>query len=139
MCSAAMARSIILLSPPGVPPYEADALVRLLPDSRSRALPSYSLYLISMHFMILPVYPAINIYECLGCFLQVLHTALVLAYLSELKADIVVELAELENVQVLKEVLSTLMNYTTKPLPLTLKSSALISTDPTMIPHTGER
>jgi hypothetical protein len=28
MCSANMARSIILLSPAGLPPYEADAFVR---------------------------------------------------------------------------------------------------------------
>lgn len=71
--------------------------------------------------------------------MQVLHTALVLAYLSELKADIVVELAELENVYVLKDVLSTLMSYSTKELPPTLKSSPLVSSDPTMLLHAGER
>lgn len=71
--------------------------------------------------------------------LQVLHTALVLAYLSELKADIVVELAELESVYVLKEVLTSLMSYSTKKLPSSLKSSPLVTSDPTMFLGAGER
>jgi len=71
--------------------------------------------------------------------MQVLHTALVLAYLSELKADIVVELAELDNVHVLKDVLSSLMNYSTKELPPTLKSSPFVSSDPRMLLQAGER
>jgi len=95
MCSANMARSIILLSPAGLPPFEADAFV--------------------------------------------LHRAIVLAYLSELKADIVVELAELENVQVLKEVLSTLMNYSTTKISSTRKGSLTVSSDPQMLHHSRER
>ena len=71
--------------------------------------------------------------------LQVLHRALVLAYLSELKADIVVELAELENVQVLKEVLSTLMNYSTKKISSTRKGSLTVSSDPQMLHHSRDR
>lgn len=71
--------------------------------------------------------------------LQVLHTALVLAYLSELKADIVVELAELESVYVLKDVLTSLMSYSTKKLPPSLKSSPLVTSDPTMFLSAGER
>ena len=71
--------------------------------------------------------------------IQVLHTALVMAYLSELKADIVVELAELENVNLLKQILCSLVNYSTKVLPDTLKSCPLVSTDPTMLLQTGER
>lgn len=94
-CSASMARSIILLSPPGLAPHEADALV--------------------------------------------LHQALVLAYLSELKADLVVELAELDNVNLLKQILSSLMNSPSKELPSSLKSSPLVSSDPTMLLKAGER
>lgn len=94
-CSAAMARAIILLSPAGLPPHEADALI--------------------------------------------LHTALVMAYLSELKADIVVELAELENVNLLKQVLSSLMSYSTKQLPETLKHSPLVSSHPALLLHAGDR
>lgn len=71
--------------------------------------------------------------------MQVLQRALVLAYLSELKADIVVELAELENVQVLKEVLSTLMNYSTKKISSTRKGSLTVSSDPQMLHHSRER
>ena len=70
---------------------------------------------------------------------QVLHSALVMAYLSELKADIVVELAELDNVNLLKQVLSSLMNSPAKALPGTLKSSPLVSSEPTMLLHAGER
>ena len=70
---------------------------------------------------------------------QVLHRAVVLAYLSEVKADIVVELAELENVQVLKEVLSTLMNYSTKKISSTGKGSLTVSSDPQMLHHSRER
>ncbi|KAG0559672.1 hypothetical protein KC19_10G122100 [Ceratodon purpureus] len=69
----------------------------------------------------------------------VLHSALVMAYLSELKADIVVELAELDNVNLLKQVLSSLMNSPVKALPGTLKSSPLVSSEPTMLLHAGER
>jgi hypothetical protein len=71
--------------------------------------------------------------------LQVLHTALVMAYLSELKADIVVELAELENVNLLKQVLSSLMNYSTKQLPETLKHSPLVSSHHALVLHAGDR
>lgn len=62
-----------------------------------------------------------------------------MAYLSELNADIVVELAELENVDLLKQVLSSLMSYSTNELPETLKSCPLVSTDPTILLQTGER
>lgn len=71
--------------------------------------------------------------------LQVLHQALVLAYLSELKADLVVELAELDNVNLLKQILSSLMNSPSKELPSSLKSSPLVSSDPTMLLKAGER
>jgi len=66
----------------------------------------------------------------------------VLAYLPELKADIVVELAELENVALLKQMLGTLMSSSSKQLPSSSSlqaSSPSIMTGPTLLPTAGER
>jgi hypothetical protein len=73
--------------------------------------------------------------------LQIIQTSLVLAYLSELKADIVVELAELENVALLKQMLGTLMSSSSKQLPSSSlqASSPSVMTDPTLLPTAGER
>jgi hypothetical protein len=72
---------------------------------------------------------------------KIIQTSLVLAYLSELKADIVVELAELENVALLKQMLGTLMSSSSKQQPSSSlqASSPSVMTDPTLLPTTGER
>ncbi len=64
-----------------------------------------------------------------------------LAYLPELKADIVVELAELENVALLKQMLRTLMSSSLKQLPSSSlqASSPSVMTDPTLLPTADER
>jgi hypothetical protein len=65
----------------------------------------------------------------------------VLAYLPELKADIVVELAELENVALLKQMLGTLLSSGSKQLPSSSlqTSSPSVMTGPILLPTAGER
>ncbi|KAH8967860.1 hypothetical protein BDL97_03G099000 [Sphagnum fallax] len=72
---------------------------------------------------------------------KIIQTSLVLAYLPDLKADIVVELAELENVALLKQMLGTLMSSSLKQLPSSSlqASSPSVMTGPTLLPTAGER